>query len=271
MSQTFKLATVVVCWYPNDELLLNIASYFAGSDCLIIWDNTPGGSSLIDSIDNAIVLNHGKQNMGLAYAYNRAIELAGQNGSTHIMTMDQDSRFDNFELFRDKVKCYPESMVCPSINEHLLDDTVVPHAAQSGCVFPLDMIKKVGGFREDFFIGMVDVEMQLKAQESGYKIIQAGGCHLIHHIGSERKVSFWGHSISVSDYSPLRHYYDSRNRILMWKEFPQDYNCKGKVKHMFGRLKVMTKILLFENNKASKSIAIIRGTWNGLLNRVLPY
>ena len=115
MSSSIKLATVVVCWYPNEELLLNIDSYSKGSDFLFVWDNTPGGSPLIDSVIGATTLNHGKQNMGLAYAYNRAIELATLRGATHIMTMDQDSRFDNFSLFCTKIESYPESMVCPSI------------------------------------------------------------------------------------------------------------------------------------------------------------
>ena len=271
MNNILKLATVVVCWYPNEDLINNIASYSKGTDYLFVWDNTPGGSPIVSSIKNAVILNYGNKNMGLAYAYNRTIEIAKQQGASHIMTMDQDSRFENFDLFREKLSFYPNHMVCPPINNHFDGNKYVFHAAQSGCVFPLEIIAKIGGFREDFFIGMVDVEMQLKAQEVGYKIVQVGGCSLIHHIGSERKVKLLGHPISVSDYSPLRHYYDSRNRILMWKEFPSDYSIKGKIKHLLGRIKVIIKILLFEDNKVSKSLAIIRGTWNGIFNRIKPF
>lgn len=271
MDSNLRLATIVVCWYPDAELIENIASYSIGTDLLIVWDNTPGGSLLVDSIQTAIILNHGKENMGLAYSYNRAAELAEQKGATHIMTMDQDSRFIGFTHFRERLDLYSDAMICPPINAQIDTDKNVPHAAQSGCVFPIKMIKQIGGFREDFFIGMVDVEMQLRAQEAGYKIIQIGGCSLIHHIGSERKVSLLGHSFAVSDYTPLRHYYDSRNRILMWKEFPHDYSFRGKVNHLLGRLKAIGKILLFEDNKLTKSVAIIRGTWNGLFNRIKPF
>lgn len=272
MSSTLKLATVVVCWHPDDNLLLNIASYSSGTDFLYVWDNTPGGSMLVNSIKNAVILNRGNQNMGLAYAYNRAIELALKQGATHIMTMDQDSRFDNFAFFRQCLELYPEDMICPPLNSSsTTDNKVISHAAQSGCVFPMEMIKRVGAFREDFFIGMVDVEMQLKAQSAGYKIIQIGGCSLNHHIGSERKVYLFKHPVSVSDYTPLRLYYDSRNRILMWKEFPYDYSLKHKIRHLFGRLKVLTKIWLFEDHKFSKTKAIVRGTFNGLFNRLYPF
>ena len=265
------LATVVVCYFPDSTLLENIATYSSGSDYLFIWDNTPGGSAIVNSITDAIVLNYGKENMGLAFAYNRTIELAKQKGATHIMTMDQDSKFENFALFRNCLESFPNDMICPPINSQLVGNRYVTHAAQSGCVFPLEMIDQVGTFREEFFIGMVDVEMQLKATEAGYRIIQVGGCSLIHHVGSERKVSFLGHSISVSDYSPLRHYYDSRNRILMWREFPNDFSFRGKIKHLTGRIKVLVKILLFEDNKLYKTFSILRGTWNGLFNRIKPY
>lgn len=272
MSNNLKLATVVVCWYPDDELLLNIASYSYGTDLLYVWDNTPGGSSLVDSIQDAIILNRGKQNMGLAFAYNRAIELAEQQGATHIMTMDQDSRFVNFTYFRHCLELHPNEMVCPPLNSSsITDDKIVSYAAQSGCVFPLEMIKQVGGFREDFFIGMVDVEMQMKAQEAGFKVIQIGGCSLIHHVGSERWVYLFRHPIAVSDYTPLRYYYDSRNRILMWKEFPYDFNLRQKLKHILGRIKVMVKIWLFEDGKINKTKAIVRGTVNGFLNRLEPF
>lgn len=272
MVKNLKLATVVVCWYPGDDLLLNIASYSLGTDFLYVWDNTPGGSALVDSIKDAVILNRGKQNMGLAFAYNRAIELAEQQGATHIMTMDQDSRFDNFAYFRHSLELHPNDMICPSLNSsRVTDDKIVSYAAQSGCVFPLEMIKQVGVFREDFFIGMVDVEMQIKAQEAGFSILQIGGCSLTHHVGSGRRVYLFKHPIAVSDYTPLRHYYDSRNRVLMWKEFPFDYDLRHKIKHILGRIKLIIKVCLFEDCKISKTKAIVRGTINGFLNRLEPF
>ena len=50
---------------------------------------------------------------------------------------------------------------------------------------------------------------------------------------------------------------DSRNRILMWHEFPYDYNLKEKIKYFLSRLKVMAKILLFETNKYAKLSAVL--------------
>ncbi|MCR5645462.1 MAG: hypothetical protein K6F96_03585 [Bacteroidales bacterium] len=273
-----KLATVVVCYHPSPELLENITSYSDGSALLFIWDNTPGGSEMMKSIPLRAhwrLLNMGGENQGLAFAYNRAMEMAKKEGCTHVMTMDQDSRFEHFDRFLAAVSAVTDpsyGMFCPPLNQpDCQQNKEVPHAAQSGCVFDMQMIDRIGGFREDFFIGMVDVEMQLRASRAGYKILCVAGCNLVHHIGSERKVKVMGHQSGVSDYSPLRHYYDSRNRILMWREFPDDFSFGGKMKHFLNRMKTMLKIVLFEDAKWKKIKAIIRGTYNGLANKVKPY
>lgn len=273
-----RLATVVVSYFPDDTLKENVLSYVRDNNKVYLWDNTPQGSSVIDSlcgIDTLVKANTCGDNKGLSYAYNRIIEQIMEEGYTHIMTMDQDSCFENFEGYMEGIKCIVDKsvgMYVPPINcSGVLENKIVSHASQSGCVFDLEMIREIGMFREDFFIGMVDVEMQLRAQAAGYKIMQIGGCNLVHHIGAERCVNLCGKSVQVSDYGALRHYYDSRNRILMWHEFPKDYTLKGKVSHFMGRMKVMMKIALFEKNKAKKISAIMRGTWNGVFNRIVPY
>lgn len=280
-----KLAAVVVLYHPDAAVADNIASYAELSDFLYLWDNTPGRSSDVfyaELNEKKAVAHHPsvkylhfqQKNMGLAYAYNRAIEEAEKDGATHLMTMDQDSCFSRFDVFLAKVEHNEDRKVglfVPPLNQDCESDVEMSWAAQSGCAFDMEMIREIGMFREDFFIGMVDAEMQLKATWAGYKIVQVAGCHLVHHVGSERTVSFFGKPVLVSDYSPLRHYYDSRNRILMWREFPGDYNMKGKLGHFWGRLKLMAKIMLFEKNKLKKLSAIARGTWNGVFNRVKPY
>ena len=270
-----KLATVVVCYHPDDKLLQNVASYSSGSDFLYVWDNTPGGSEVVGKLKDVTMMHHDHQNMGLAFAYNRAIEKAEKDGATHLMTMDQDSCFEDFHVYRQWVENNGNSGISavvvqpsPPVAE---EATEVTWAGQSGCVFPLDMIKEIGLFREDLFIGMVDTEICLRAQEKGYKIIQYNASGLIHQVGGRRKVKFLGHALVVSDYNALRHYYDSRNTILLWHAYPGNYDFKGKLHFLFGRLKVSMKILLFENNKWEKLRAVVRGIHYGFRNRAVPF
>lgn len=273
-----KLATITVAYNADPkDLKENILSYAHGSDILILWDNSVKPLSLDDIIETfpRIVIHQDGKNHGLPAAYNWAISYAIEQGCTHLMTMDQDSRFERFNAYREWVeRTNNPGISATAINKNTFEtgeSTIINDSAQSGSIFPLSMIKNIGPFREDLFISMVDAEMCLRAQEHGFKTIQYNGSNLVHHIGSERKVSLIGYTIYISDYNPLRHYYDSRNRILMWHEFPYDMGLHAKVKHLYGRLKVMAKILLFEDNKMSKIWAIMTGTWYGIFNKPKPY
>ena len=275
----FKLATVVVCFHPGQDLKQNIMSYSQISDVLILWNNTPNNESFLRDLSEMqyITVMKSNKNEGLAFPYNRAYELAVSLGCTHIMTMDQDSCFENAHEYRkyieEKVNEGYMGRFAPVINSTIRPGIFrfIPYAVQSGCVFPCSMIGIVGPFREDFFISMVDVEMQLRAGQFGYTIMEVCGVNMRHQIGSNRQIELLGKMVSPNDYGPMRNYYDSRNRILMWHEFPDDYNLGAKIAFLFGRLKQCLKIFLIGENKWQRISAIIRGTWNGLTNQVIPY
>lgn len=273
-----KLAAIVVTYRPDlREVIHNISTFADDVDMLIVWDNseTPADFHYLKQLYPNIILHQEGRNIGLAEAYNKVIPTVLDNRCSHLMTMDQDSTFENFKGYRRQLESFTDATVgiftCPinnDINESGYRDTTV---CQSGSIYTLDMLQHIGGFREDLFIGMVDAEMSLKALEKGYRIYTIANCNLIQHIGSERVVNFLGHPVNVSDYGPLRHFYDSRNRILLWYEFPYDFAFKHKVYHLWSRTKLITKIALFEQNKVKKIKAIILGTWYGLRNQARRY
>lgn len=273
-----KLATIVIAYNPNlDELRQNIASYAGLSDIFILWDNSekPFDLSTIKAEYPNAVIHQDGINHGLPRAYNWAIKYAEEHGCTHLMTMDQDSRFERFhDYYQWVAKKGHNGISSCAINQDQPakeEYTIINDSAQSSSIFPLSMIKELGPFREDLFISMVDAEMCLRAQERGYKTLQYNGSNLIHHIGSGRKIHILNRTVTVSDYNALRHYYDSRNRILMWHEFPYDMRTRNKLKHLLGRLKIIAKVFFFETDKKDKIRAIIIGTWYGLCNKTVPY
>lgn len=208
-----KLAAITIVYHPDvKELKHNVSSYVNGVDVLILWDNSeqPLDLSEFNGFCHIVIRQDGI-NHGLPKAYNWAIDYAKKNGYTHLMTMDQDSCFENFNKYRHWIEtCNLNDIYSTAINQSQIsteDYAFINDSAQSGSVYPLSMIDELGPFREDFFIGMVDAEMALRAQEKGYKTFQYKGSNLIHHIGSGRKVKLLGHSLVVSDYNALRHYY----------------------------------------------------------------
>lgn len=279
LSNQPKLAVVVVSYHPDpDELATNVASYADVADWLLVWDNSEQPTDLTQLCNlfpEAVIMQEGK-NRGLAYVYNQAMQLALREGCSHLMTMDQDSLFENCAGYWQRAKELTTDpkigIFCPAVNHNVKKEGPLYNCTtQSGSIFSISMLQAIGGFREDLFIGMVDAEIGLKALQHGYLIYQLPVANIVHHIGSERSTRILGKSVSVSDYSPLRHYYDSRNRILLWYEFPGDYSLQGKLHHLTGRMKVIAKILASENNKWAKVRAIVSGTYYGLLNRAKPY
>lgn len=270
-----RLATVVVTYYPViSSVISNILSYINHTEILVVWNN-----SEYDVNDWADLHTCSKQlficgtgaNVGLGKAYNKAFEIAVENECTHLMTMDQDTSFVDFLNYRKAVESLQEfDFFCPTLNKG--DNPIeVTMALQSGSIYSVKMLKKIGLFREDFFIGMIDAEISLRALANGFGIKQIGDCGLIHHIGSGRTITFLNHKVILSDYNALRHYYDSRNRILMWYEFPNDFDFAGKFHFFISRLKLIVKVLLFEDKKKSKIVAIIKGTWYGIKNELKAY
>ena len=273
-----KLAAIVVTYQPDiGEVTRNIASFCDHTDLLMLWDNScpPINLNAIKNLSPNIIIHQDATNKGLPAAYNWAIQVSTQNGCTHLMTMDQDSTFENFKEYRHQVDLFNDPTVgifsCPINNDISQSGFRETTVCQSGSIYIIDMLQNIGGFRDDLFIGMVDAEICLRALEKKYRIYQMTGCNLIQHIGSNREVNFLCHPVTVSDYNPLRHYYDSRNRILLWHEFPYDFKLKHKILHFYSRAKLMVKIIFFECNKIAKIKAILTGTWYGLRNQTKPF
>ena len=98
-----KLAAITIS-YRSDvkELSRNIASYIEDVDIIVLWDNSepPLDLSEIRSQYPQIVIHQDGINYGLPKAYNWAIDYAEKHGCTHLMTMDQDSLFPQFDKYR---------------------------------------------------------------------------------------------------------------------------------------------------------------------------
>ena len=92
-----KILGIVTLYNPPKEVGENLSSYAPFLDGLYLWDNTAGGSN-VDSllppeVAKRVLMHRRGRNVGIAMALNAAIDLALKEGYTHLLTMDQDSRF----------------------------------------------------------------------------------------------------------------------------------------------------------------------------------
>ena len=272
-----KLASVTVIYNTKvDELSVNLASYADNVDLLLLWDNSPNPVDLSEIVarwPQRVLVQEGK-NVGLGEAYNRAADIARQHGCTHLMTMDQDTIFEDFAEFRRWTENQADNILHCKVNDYRNTDNETETMTvwcQSATVFPFAMLDKIGLFRADYFIGMIDAEIGLRAASHGYEVLQYNGTNARHNVAPPLTYNFLGHSFYHYNYPPFRHYYESRNRILIAKEYPADFERNYIPQFILGRIRLIFKVTVSEKNKFKKAAAIISGVFQGLRNKTKPY
>src|SRR6478736_3145595 len=91
-----KIATVVILFNPNKKTVENILTYVNKIEKLFVTDNSSTLSQYIrfDFLQEKTVLIHDGDNKGIAARLNQVCELAIEDGFEYLLTMDQDSYFD---------------------------------------------------------------------------------------------------------------------------------------------------------------------------------
>lgn len=262
-----KILVVIVTYWPDLKLLhSNIAAYKDFVSKIIIWDNTPKRCEL--HIEGIKIYSTGK-NMGLPYAYNFAYKYAKGNGFTHMMTMDQDSVWVNFEQYIKQIEKQNEDAIYIVGSDSSLNKPIQERSfgINSGSIIPISILDATKGFSVDFFLDLVDEYFQYSARELGFRVYLVGNCYIKHTLGSPRKVTYFGFLSFISqNYSPMRLYGIARNNILMFKRFHIPVECKiNRIMYVF--IKTPLKILLAEGNKYQKMKALVMGGVDGILNR----
>ena len=192
---------------------------------------------------NNVVYMTEHKNLGIAYALNRMMEQAEQDGFQWLVTMDQDSILpDNMvEAYGAHIYEPNVAIICPQvIDKRRVYMTVKTEPAEelveecitSGSCTSIEAWKKLGKFDEWLFIDLVDNEFCKRAIVSGYKILKLNTLVINQEFGKiipkdERTQRFWlkvakllrNKNFAKFSYkkfvSPARVYYTNRNIIYV--------------------------------------------------------
>lgn len=273
-----KIVAIVILYDTNIvELKKNILSYIDYVEKIIIWDNGSNFDQILinenlKEYEYKIIYKTEYKNKFIAYPLNQALKWAIDNDYEYLLSMDQDSLFDGNDISK-----YFDNIIKMSFNESIAIYGVNPNNyylkqkdlvqakwfITSGSVYDVNIIRKIGGFREDYEIDCVDNEICYKANSKGYKCLIDTNCNLIQQFGTPVKSVFGFTSLG---YSPFRTYSILCNHIRLWKEYP-DYvdnflRYQVIVKEFF--LYRIIKVILAENQKIKKLRAIFLGFLDGL-------
>jgi rhamnosyltransferase len=283
------------------DKLLDLKKEF---DQLIIIDN---GSSLeiqnhirqtSQKIDANIKFVFNETNLGEATVLNQGFSWAIDQGSDFIFVINQDSQpafgmvrtlLDTFLSHKNQEQI---AIVAPVVKDSLIGRNIpnlssngrfrykrtectedslenVSIVITSGALYNLNVYKKLGPFRDEFFIDYVDTEYCLRAKQCGYDIIVACKAHLYHRLGNQQTKQIGPFEMHPTYHSPLRWYYISRNRIPMYRlyafRFPY-WLLYELIINSYG----LVRLLLFEDQKINKLLAMLLGTLDGLNRHMGP-
>lgn len=273
-----KILTVVTVYTYEPELLRqSMLTYAHHVDKVFICDNNPNSvgdeyNSIASEFSNVrIIVNH--SNDGISKPFNRIWRENTGKGYDYLMTMDQDSTFDDFKLYIECVSKYKgePAIITPNYN-HNFDfkegETLkpLPKFITSGTLFPFPILEELDGFCEDFLVDGIDIDFAIKATRAGYKILCCRDGNIKQRFGNPIEYTFFGRKLIGSEYNTRRLHDIFRNQIIILRRYKYPKLARKLLFDYFKRL--VTCIVVAESNKARKLMAITKGIHDGIVFRI---
>lgn len=261
-----KVAGVVVWYNPSEDIKNNIFNYIDDIDKLYIIDNSEFETNYPKNKKIGYIAN--KENLGIAKALNIGIQKALSDGYNWLLTMDQDSKFQKDDL--KKMIQYIENNDMKKIGivspwhktkmhkEKTKDKIDYPlDVMTSGNLLNLKITKKIGEFKEEYFIDGVDMEYCLRLNKMGYKVLRLNDIELEHNLGDIFYREFLNKEMLCLNHNYLRVYYKVRNYRYIKKEYgdlyPEFCNRIVKIKSL------IWCITFYEKDKFKKLRSVYLG------------
>ncbi|WP_281522038.1 glycosyltransferase family 2 protein [Dubosiella newyorkensis] len=221
----------------------------------------------------SIILN--EKNHGIAKALNQLTIAAKNDGYKWILTLDQDSVspsniIDEFEKY---IAYQNVGMLCPIIYDRNQRKeikvkeayTEVEECITSGSLLNIEAWNNIGGFDENMFIDGVDFDICYRLRQGGYKILLIQSVVLIHELGQIRYHYFLFWKVLVKNHSAFRKYYIARNIIYIAKKRKNMFLI---IKGILQEIKLISIVILYENDKINKNKHIFKGIYDGFIGKV---
>jgi rhamnosyltransferase len=281
-----KICAVVITYYPEKEVIENISKLLRQVDKAVIIDNTPEQKvEVLEVFDNneRVKIIYNKDNLGIAKALNQGCKLAIELKYKWILTMDQDSYFENdnalekmLEEYKKNIeykKIFSLSPIMRSKNFNEKDPKrnykgnflFVDTAITSGNLIKLEVFSHIGFFDESFFIDHVDHDFCFKQRDQNFKILKCLNIYLNHSLG-ETKESEKVLGSAVHHHSASRKYYITRNSLIIYSRYFLKYP-KWSLRYTQSLIYNYLGIILYEKEKFKKIKYIFKGFIDFFLNK----
>lgn len=243
-----RVLAVAVTYNPDPDLLARVLGSVAPQvqGIAVVDNGSSNARSVRDSASavQAHVLAN-EENLGIAAAQNQGVALAREEGYSHILLLDQDTVLSPdvvadltrhlatlekehdriaaigpayFELnSQQQTKAYQANgpllsrLSLKGLDRPVESDFIIASAS----LVSLGTFDIIGGFKEDLFIDLVDVEWCLRARASGYQSFLSPTGIVEHRLGSTT-AQIGPRRVAV--HVPIRNYYWVRNALWLSRQ-----------------------------------------------------
>ncbi len=280
---------IIVTYHPDEGFPGRLEHVLAQFPLAIVVDNGSRTSSaeMLKRLAQSprVTLIENSHNLGIAAALNQGVQRALNEGFQWVVTLDQDTDLHSDflpTLFDVHLRSGGGDVMVGSNYWDVHRARTLVHCVETGAIFQerrtlitsgtlasLALFKKVGLFREDYFIDSVDHEFSLRARSLGYRMLISCRPLMNHSIGAGvEHASRFRHLLSTN-HSPTRKYFIARNALVTAKTyFFQE--PMWSIRQGWRLLAVFSSILLFEQEKLKQSKAFWVGVAHGLTGRMGP-
>jgi len=286
---TTETWAVVSVFDPDLSLLRNLDAISAQVDRIVVVDDgTPDPDptlfAQLEDRDDVVMLRQ-PANAGIAAALNRGLDAAFAHDASAAVTFDQDSLPSpgfvaglraEFAAVLERGAVRPSFAVpefwasIRQVGEVAPDGSLIAiRVIQSGMLIPRSTWRRLGPMREDFFIDLVDSELELRGRVQGMVPVAAAGVALEHRLGAAYRRpllsgGFPGSPLPrvITFSTPFRYYYRVRNRRVVnrayWRRFPVRLSAET-----FMELLHLVEVLRYARPRGPLRRAVRRGWRDG--------
>ena len=283
---------IFVLYHPNAAFLRNLEKAAAAGQNVVAIDNSPQPDPALYELllRQGTTVLHNANRGGLAGAYNRGAELLLERGCEVIFLLDQDSdigadffdammraceqetgdafilgpkiyeiNLEKFMVVMPPERRWPKPRKMREPTEGLFDTLFV---ISSGSAISAQAYRRLGAFREDFFIEYIDIEYGLRANAQGIPVRMNAAVTMRQTTGQIERHG----RLFTTNHAAWRRYYGARNGVFTLRLYRKQWAL-----HWLGGLLALHQafnVLLFEPQKLRKVLAVACGYVDGRLGRL---
>ncbi len=187
-----------------ENVLPSVDAFFIvdnGSDDLSPLESHFSGNGKVRFIKNG-------ENKGIAFALNRALDAASDEGFDWVLTLDQDTVCDGnlINVYRRYIGEPDIGIVSPFIihrgsnsPEHYKDGNMPEteiiddfgRCITSAALTNVRAAKEIGGWNDELFIDAVDFDFNYRLMSAGYRILRANDTYIVQEIGERVPIKIY--------------------------------------------------------------------------------